>query len=716
MPIGIAAVPAIVVVVGHRIEIDPVHDGADARRAAVLELEDRMVRPHAVRDAVTDHEQHAVHVRQQHQGIADAEHGRGIHDHVGIEAARFGQEIHERPAAQQLGGMVRNAAGGQQIQLRDAGRRQGLLPANVAGERLGQTGRLPRQLEDFRQRGPAQIGAHQQRPATVLSQADGQIGCHQRFAFARTGAGDHQHGRLENVALQQEAGAQGAERLRDFAALLEMGNQPALPHGFLGHQRHGGQHGQAEHAFDLFVAAEPMVGVVGQEDRAEPEDQPEGQSPRHGLAGPRPKGRFGGASLFGQADDVGRQGFGDAGFLHPRDDGLVDLLVGFDVALEFVVAHQLAIQLEGRLFLLLQRRLEIEFALDQHFVVVFQRQERLIAGLLELLLQLQLQFDRLLEIRVLLAVALAQAGRFALLVPQPLARGLDVGRTQQRRDLGGGLARPDLLLDGLPLRLRLDALGLGRRQRAVERLELFDDDVLVFLEGNRTGPFAVFLELQQAFFQLLAIFFRALAQPIDGLHGHAHAVVEILLDVGLGDGVGQGGGELRIRMLDDDVDHPAFLDGGNGDEPLRRLDFFVRGSAGQEPRILGQAAARQRLGHHVAAVEGVDVRVEILQVPGVVGQDVLVVQDLGDLRLDQQRRRAAVIGRLAAGLEKEKQEHGDGDQAAQPGAFHQDGDAFAPIGKLGQVAVRPIRIAGDVGSLVHRRRRPPFVRKTPGAP
>ena len=97
-----------------------------------------MAGAHAVRDAVADHEQHAVHVGQQHERVAHAEHGRGVDDDVRISGPGFLEEIDERRPAEQFGGMRGNAPRRQQVQLRDAGRGQRVPPTDFPGEHFGQ--------------------------------------------------------------------------------------------------------------------------------------------------------------------------------------------------------------------------------------------------------------------------------------------------------------------------------------------------------------------------------------------------------------------------------------------------------------------------------------------------------------------------------------------------------------------------------------------------
>ena len=459
-----------------------------------------------------------------------------------------------------------------------------------------------------------------------------------------------------------------------------------------------------------------MVGIVEQEDGAQTEQQAEGGAADRGLARPRTEWRFGRPGFLGQPDDVHGLRFRDAGFFHAGDDGLLDFLVSLDVALEFVVADQFAVQFERHLFLLPQRGLEVFLAVDQHFEAAFQGENGVGAGLLELLLEPVFEFEGLLEIGMLGAIALLQHGQFAAMVLEPLERGLHRQFAEQRRDLGRFHARIDLRLDGLPEGFGLDAFRLGRGQRGIQRLEFFDDDVLVFFKRNRPGGFAVFLEFQQALFQLLAVFLRTRPQPLDGFHGRVHAHFQILLDIGAGQRVGQIAGELRIGMFHGKVDHPAFLDRRDGDPLAGDLRFLLGRPAGQEIRAGRQPALLQRRGHHLAAVEGVDVGVEVFQVPGVVGQDVLVVQDLGNLRLDEQRGGAAVIGHLAPGLQEKEEEDGDEDQQAQPGALHDDGHAFAPVGELREAGLAHFGFARDKGSFVHRLFRASIVRRTPAGP
>ena len=74
----------------------------------------------------------------------------------------------------------------------------------------------------------------------------------------------------------------------------------------------------------------------------------------------------------------------------------MDFPVGFDIEFEFVVADQLAVQVERRLFLDLQGSLEILLLFDQNFIAAFYGLQGVAAGFLILLLEPILQFESLL--------------------------------------------------------------------------------------------------------------------------------------------------------------------------------------------------------------------------------------------------------------------------------------------------------------------------------
>ncbi|OQC54367.1 MAG: hypothetical protein BWX54_02237 [Verrucomicrobia bacterium ADurb.Bin018] len=414
----------------------------------------------------------------------------------------------------------------------------------------------------------------------------------------------------------------------------------------------------------------------------------------------RAERRLGRARLLRQANDIHRQRFRDAGLLHPGDDGLMDFLIGLHVALKLVIANQFAVQLERFFFLCGQRRAQVLLTLHERLIIVFQRIDGIAVGLGELALQFLFQFQRLLQFRMLLAVALLQRRHHALLLLQFLGNQHQALIVQH----GGDFGRLDLFihlaLDRVPLGFRLNAFGLRHGQRAVERLEFFDDNILVVFERDGAGLFAIGLQFEQPLFQPLAVFLGAFAQPFHGFDGGLHPRIQILLDVGFGDGVGEIARDLRHGVLHLDVDQSAALNRRNLHQTAGGIHHGLPRQIGEETGSVEEAALLQRGFQYLAAVQRGDVRVEVFQATGVDGQHVLIVQDARHLRLHHQRRGAAVIRRLAFGLKNKKQQNDRKDQPAQPGTLDEDGDGLTPIREAGSF-VRVVRDIGQIRIFLH---------------
>ncbi len=210
---------------------------------------------------------------------------------------------------------------------------------------------------------------------------------------------------------------------------------------------------------------------------------------------------------------------------------------------------------------------------------------------------------------MLVAIALLQHGQFAAMVLEPLERGLHRQFAEQRRDLGR--STPASICAWTDSRgFRLDAFRLGRGQRGIPALE-FSMTMFWSSQAKPTRWIRGIPGVPASPFPASRGILRTRPQPFDGFQTCSCAF-QILLDIGAGQRVGQIAGELRIGMFHA-VDHPLFSTGVMVTPLAGDLRFLLGRPAGQEIRAGRQPALLQRRGHHLAAVEGVDVGVEVFQ-------------------------------------------------------------------------------------------------------
>ena len=206
--------------------------------------------------------------------IGGDHHRRRVDDDPVIPVSNRRERVAELVPVEQIAGIVRRVAGGDNRQAVDVGGRDRVDHAHRAVEDTRQA-RRQRRFEDVVHLAAAHVGVDEKHLAAGRRQGDRHVCCDDRLAFARSGAGDQQHVVVFGRRGDEQVGADGPQRFGKFRRGPVVDQRPSRLGFRSRHGRREAEELEAEAHLDLVGRLHAIVEIVDAEGRAHAERQAE---------------------------------------------------------------------------------------------------------------------------------------------------------------------------------------------------------------------------------------------------------------------------------------------------------------------------------------------------------------------------------------------------------------------------------------------------------
>ena len=165
------------------------------------------------------------------QRVAHRKQWRGVHHDTVVFRESLFKNTLDIFIREQLGGIRRTAAGGENLQIIDVRRHDGVFHRTGLHQNLGKAGLPVLSIKNDRAAGLAKIGIDEEGIESLLGERDGVVGAAEGFSFTRQGTGKKEGARVFIELVKGQRRSQRSEGFRNDTGALFVDDQHAGTRG-----------------------------------------------------------------------------------------------------------------------------------------------------------------------------------------------------------------------------------------------------------------------------------------------------------------------------------------------------------------------------------------------------------------------------------------------------------------------------------------------------